>query len=154
VPRLHRLERTQLVQRPLAEVFAFFGDAANLEVITPRFLRFRILTPTPVGMKPGTRIDYALSLFGIPLRWRTHITSWEPGVRFVDEQESGPYAVWRHTHEFEAQGPRATLVRDVVEYALPLGPLGSAAHALFVRRTLARIFDHRQEAIRRELESS
>jgi hypothetical protein len=149
---MHRLARTQLVARPLPEVFAFFGDAANLEVITPRFLRFRILTPTPVEMKPGARIDYALSLFGAPLRWRTHITAWEPGVRFVDEQEAGPYAVWRHTHEFEARGPASTKVRDVVEYALPLGPLGSLAHALLVRRTLARIFDYRQTAIRRELE--
>lgn len=152
VRRIHRLERETLVQRPLDEVFPFFADAANLEALTPSFLRFRILTPPPIAMHPGARIDYALSLFGVPLRWRTRITVWEPGVRFVDEQEKGPYALWRHTHGFEARGD-ATLVRDAVEYALPLGPLGTLAHALFVRRALARIFDFRQEAIRRILES-
>lgn len=147
-PRTHRLERTQRVERPRGEVFAFFADAANLEAITPGFLRFRILTPTPVEMRPGARIEYALSFFGVPLRWRTHITEWEPGVRFVDEQESGPYALWRHTHAFEADGD-ATIVRDVVEYAVPLGPLGRVARLLFVERALDRIFDHRREAIRR-----
>ncbi len=150
--RLHRLERTQQIQRPLEAVFAFFADAANLEAITPRFLRFRILTPTPVELRPGARIDYALSLFGLPLRWRTRISEWEPGTRFVDEQEAGPYAVWRHTHEFEARG-EATLVRDVVEYALPLGPLGSLVHALLVERTLRRIFDFRRDAIERLLDA-
>ena len=149
--RLHRLERAQRVARPRDEVFAFFADAANLEAITPPFLRFRILTPVPIAMRPGARIEYALSLFGVPLRWRTHITVWEPGVRFVDEQESGPYAVWRHTHAFEAEDG-ATVVRDVVEYALPFGPLGRLVRALFVARTLGRIFDYRRDAIRRLLE--
>jgi hypothetical protein len=138
------------VERPLREVFAFFADAANLEAITPAFLRFRILTPLPIDMRAGARIEYALSLFGVPLRWQTRITEWEPDVRFVDEQESGPYSVWRHTHEFEADGG-ATIVKDIVEYREPLGPLGQVAHALFVTRALARIFDHRREAISRLL---
>lgn len=150
-PRTYRLERTLRVARPLGEVFAFFADAANLEAITPGFLRFRILTPTPIPMRAGARIDYQLSLFGVPLRWRSRITAWEPGVRFVDEQESGPYAVWRHEHAFQADG-EATLVRDRVEYALPLGVMGRVVRALFVARTLERIFDHRAEAIRRLLE--
>lgn len=148
--RLHRLERVMRVERPRDEVFAFFADASNLEAITPSFLRFRIVTPTPIVLRPGARIDYALSLFGVPLRWRTRISAWEPGARFVDEQEAGPYALWRHTHTFEPDG-EATLVRDVVEYALPLGPLGRIAHALFVARALRRIFDFRRDAIARLL---
>ena len=147
---VHRLERSQRIERPLADVFAFFSDAANLEAITPRFLRFRILTPRPIAMREGARIDYQLSLFGVRLRWVTRITAWEPGVRFVDEQESGPYALWRHTHAFRADG-NATVMSDVVEYALPFGPLGSLAHRWFVRRTVGRIFDHRCEVIPRLL---
>jgi hypothetical protein len=149
--RLHRLERTQRVALPLSEVFAFFSDASNREALTPPFLRFRILTPMPVAMGTGAQIDYALSLLGIPIRWRTRITEWEPGVRFVDEQEKGPYAVWRHTHAFESEGPSSTLVRDTVEYAVSLGPLGALARVLFVERALGRIFDFRRDAIRRVL---
>jgi ligand-binding SRPBCC domain-containing protein len=151
--RIHRLVRTQRIERDRDAVFAFFADAANLEAITPPFLRFRILTPAPIEMRTGARIDYAISLLGMPIRWRTRIAEWEPGVRFVDEQEAGPYAFWRHAHEFEAHGG-STLVRDVVDYAEPLGPLGSLAHFLFVERALAQIFDFRQNAIRRLLDGA
>jgi ligand-binding SRPBCC domain-containing protein len=147
---VHRLERTQLLERPVEDVFAFYSDAANLEAITPPFLRFRILTPTPIAMRAGTRIEYALSLHGVPIRWRTLITRWEPNACFVDEQESGPYAFWRHTHVFEPQGT-STLMRDVVEYREPFGPLGRIAHGLFVRRMLDRIFDFRRDATGRLL---
>jgi ligand-binding SRPBCC domain-containing protein len=144
--RSHVLERSQLVPAPRAEVFAFFGDAWNLEAITPQFLRFRVTTPGPIPMAPGALIDYRLSLYGVGFRWRTRIEIWEPGVRFVDVQLSGPYRRWRHTHTFE-DAPGGTRVLDRVEYELPLGPLGHLAHAVFVRRALARIFDHRRARI-------
>lgn len=148
--RMHRLSRTQLVDRPIEEVFAFFADPSNLEALTPPFLRFRILTPMPIAMRAGARLDYQLTLFGVPVRWRTRITDWQPGKRFVDEQESGPYALWRHTHDFQARGS-STVMRDVVDYSVPLGPLGALAHLLFVRRTLDRIFDFRRDAVSRLL---
>lgn len=151
--RLHQLCRTQLVDRPLPEVFAFFSDASNLDALTPPFLHFRILTPMPIELRAGARLDYQLSLFGVPVRWRTRITDWQPRKRFVDEQESGPYALWRHTHEFEARGS-STLMRDVVDYSEPLGPVGTIAHVLFVRRTLDRIFDFRRDAVLRLLDHS
>lgn len=142
----HRLTRSQWIARPVPEVFAFFADAANLEAITPPFLRFRIVTPVPIEMRVGARIDYRLSLWGVPLRWRTQISTWEPGARFVDEQESGPYALWHHLHEFEAEAG-GTRMRDTVTYRLPLGPLGDMVHALWVKRQLATIFDYRRQAI-------
>jgi ligand-binding SRPBCC domain-containing protein len=151
--RLHQLCRTQLVGKPLPEVFAFFSNASNLNALTPPFLHFRILTPMPIALCAGARLDYRLSLFGLPVRWRTRITDWQPGKRFVDEQESGPYALWRHTHEFEARGS-CTLMRDVVDYSEPLGPVGTVAHVLFVRRTLDRIFDFRRDAVLRLLDHS
>lgn len=140
------LERAQFLPRPREEVFAFFEDARNLEAITPPFLRFRVTTPGPIEMREGTLIEYRLSLFGIPFGWKTRIDVYEPGVRFVDRQLEGPYRLWRHTHTFEdvAGGTRMT---DRVEYESPLGPLGTIADALFVKRTVAKIFDHRAEVI-------
>ncbi len=148
----HRLTRTTLISRPLPEVFAFFADAANLEAITPPQLRFRTLTPPPIEMRAGARIDYRLSLWGVPLHWRTCISCWEPTSRFVDEQEAGPYALWHHVHEFQAEG-LGTRMRDQVTYRLPFGPLGQLAHALWVRRQLRAIFDYREQAIARWAEA-
>jgi ligand-binding SRPBCC domain-containing protein len=144
--RVHVLERVQRLPRPVDEVFAFFADARNLEAITPPWLRFRVVTQGAIEMRRGTLIEYRLRLHGLPIRWLTEIAEWVPGRRFVDVQVRGPYALWHHTHSFEREGP-ATVARDRVRYRLPLGPLGAGARLLFVRRDLARIFDHRQEAV-------
>jgi ligand-binding SRPBCC domain-containing protein len=145
--RYHVLRREQVLPAPPAEVFPFFADAHNLEAITPPWLGFRVLTPQPVEMRQGALIEYRLRLRGIPLTWLTRIAEWVPGVRFVDEQLSGPYRLWHHTHEFEPDGAGGTLMRDTVRYALPYWPLGEVAHALVVRRDLEAIFDHRREAV-------
>ena len=137
----HVLRREMLVPRPRAEVFDFFAAAENLERITPRELGFEIATAPPIEMAVGTLIEYRLRLFGVPFRWLTRISRWEPGVAFVDEQVKGPYALWVHTHTFrDAEG--GTLVGDEVRYRLPLYPLGEAAYPL-VRLQLRRIFAYR-----------
>lgn len=142
---LHHLHRTQIVRRPLPEVFAFFSDAANLERITPPELQFRILTPTPIAIETGTLIDYRLSLHGLPFRWRTRITAWQPPTMFIDEQLRGPYREWIHTHTFEAV-PEGTRITDHVQYRLPLYPFGEMALPI-VRRQVGRIFDYRTGVI-------
>jgi ligand-binding SRPBCC domain-containing protein len=143
---MHVLERELLVPAPRERVFPFFADAHNLERITPPALRFRILTPGAIEMRPGAVIDYRLSLAGVPFRWRTVIEAWDPPNQFVDLQTRGPYKLWRHTHTF-ADAPGGTLMRDRVEYELPLGPLGALARRLFVARQLDGIFRYRQQVI-------
>lgn len=140
------LERVQLIERPLAEVFAFFADAYNLQRITPPFLHFKVLTPPPIAMQSGTLIDYSIRLFGAPMRWRTVIEEFAPGVRFVDRQLKGPYQLWRHTHEFQ-ETSAGTVMTDLVRYSIPYGPIGALARRMFVARTLERIFDYRYRMI-------
>jgi ligand-binding SRPBCC domain-containing protein len=149
--KIYLLERRQMIPRSRSETFAFFSDAFNLERITPRFLRFRILTPSPIKMRAGTVIEYRLALFGVPIYWRTVIESWTPEESFIDRQIKGPYALWRHTHSFEEKGPRQILMRDQVEYSLPYALLGRVAHGLFIKRRLEEIFDYRAEMTARLL---
>ncbi len=143
---IQRLERIQVVRRPLGEVFAFFSRAENLERITPPWLSFGLLTPGPIEMRPGTTIEYRLRLHGIPLSWVSVIELWEEGQTFVDRQLRSPYRLWRHHHEFTEVGG-GTRVHDQVDYALPLGRAGWLVGMPIVRRDLARIFDYRQAAV-------
>ena len=142
----YSIEREQLVPRPLSEVFAFFADAANLEVLTPGFLRFRILTPVSIRMAAATLIDYEIRIAGIPQRWKTLIEVFETPRRFVDVQLRGPYAWWRYTHEF-SESAGGTTIRDSVEYEMPFGLLGVMVRGLLVRRMLEAIFDYRRAKI-------
>ena len=116
----------QILPAPRDQVFAFFSDASNLERITPPSLRFEVLSPVPIEMEEGTRIEYRLALRGIPFRWSTLIREWDPPRAFVDEQVKGPYRKWVHRHEFE-EVPDGTLCRDRVDYAAFGGEVGRAA---------------------------
>ncbi len=143
--RIREFESEILLPLPPEAVFPFFADAKNLDAITPPWLHFRIITPQPIEMRAGTLIDYRLRLHGLPIRWRTLISDWQPPFRFVDQQVRGPYRQWIHTHTFE---PRlgGTLARDVVRYCARLDFI---THPLFVRRDIERIFAFRHEALRK-----
>jgi ligand-binding SRPBCC domain-containing protein len=142
----YELRTRTVVPAPLAETFAFFSKAANLGLITPAAMKFSIEGQVP-PMAQGATIDYRVRVGPVPVRWRTRITQWEPGRRFIDLQEAGPYRLWWHEHTFQADGER-TVMEDCVYYAPPLGILGRLANRLFIGPTLRRIFQYRGDVIR------
>ncbi|MBY0231784.1 MAG: SRPBCC family protein [Gemmataceae bacterium] len=141
--RIRTFTTEQWLPRPVEEVFAFFSDAGNLDVLTPPWLRFRILTPLPVEMTRGTLLEYRISWRWLPLRWKTEIAAWEPPVRFVDRMLSGPYRQWVHEHGFEAKDG-GTLMTDRVDYAVPGWLLEPVVNGWIVGPDVRRIFGYRR----------
>lgn len=139
-------ETSHWVPYPVDEVFEFFKAAENLEKITPPWLNFKILKTSTPDIEEGTLIDYRLKLYGIPMYWKTEISSWQPPHQFTDSQLKGPYSKWVHTHRFEAKDG-GTLLSDRVEYRVPGWFFGSIAHKFFVRNNVEQIFAHRLEQI-------
>jgi ligand-binding SRPBCC domain-containing protein len=139
-----QLKAAQYLPHPRQRVFEFFSDASNLQILTPAWLHFVVQTPTPIRVENGTRIDYSLRMHGVPIRWQSLISHWEPPFRFVDEQTHGPYRSWRHEHTFEAT-PGGVICRDAIDYSV-FG--GSLIHTLFVRGDLSKIFAFRQRKLR------
>ena len=146
--RLHggafELRASVHLSQDLDVVFNFFSDARNLELLTPPMLNFSTLTESPIVMKVGALIDYRLKIRGIPLRWRTEITAWDPPHRFEDTQLKGPYRQWIHEHAFVDEGD-TTLMQDMVRYKV-LG--GRLVHALLVKRDVVKIFGYRKQVLR------
>ena len=122
------------------QAFAFFGEARNLNRVTPPWFRFEILTPTPISMAVGTEIDYRLRWRFASLPWRSRVTDWHPGRRFAYEQARGPFLEFRHDHLFEPEAGGVRIV-DLIDYRV-VG--GRAAARCLVDPDLERIFTHRR----------
>ena len=137
--RLFTLATQQWFPQTPQILFPFFADAANLELLTPPWLHFRIVSP-PVEMCEGAQITYTLRLHGIPMQWQSEITAWEPPFRFVDTQIRGPYRAWAHEHSLESHDG-GTVIRDHVQYGV-IG--GSLIQKFLVAPDLSKIFDFRR----------
>jgi uncharacterized protein (TIGR01777 family) len=143
----HELLMEQWVPRPIDEAFAFFGDAQNLELLTPPHLRFKVLGSSTNSLEAGTLIDYKLQLHGIPFRWQSLIGEWNPVTDFSDTQIRGPYKKWHHTHTFIEQDG-GTLIRDHALYQLPFGVPGDTVGYFLVKKDLEKIFSYRFAKVR------
>ena len=125
------------------KIFDFFSHPRNLDRLTPPWLKFRIETPEAIKIAPGTLLDYRLRIHGVPIRWQSEVSAWQPPHRFVDRQTKGPYSLWVHEHTFEDyQG--GTLVGDNVEYAVPGGII---VRKFLVAPDLERIFKYRHQVL-------
>jgi ligand-binding SRPBCC domain-containing protein len=143
-PALHVINTELWLPRSRAVIFPFFADAQHLTLLAPPWLQFKLLTPPPVPLQPGKKIDYELRWRGMKLTWQSEITVWEPPHRFVEEQRRGPCKSWRHEHIF-AERDGNTLVIDRVLYAVRGG---AVMNFLFVQRDLNRIFAYRRRTLR------
>jgi len=144
--RAHHLTSSLRVAADRDEVFSYFSDARNLEQITPPWLRFEVLTPEPLTMRKGAKIDYRLRIRGLPVRWQSEISVWQPPHSFVDEQRRGPYRLWHHKHTFVSVDG-GTEIQDDVRYVGPGWFLEPLINRLFVRPDVERIFTYRREQL-------
>ena len=145
---MYSLERTVVTPAPRSDVFRFFENTRNLDRITPRWTGFRDATEEGPPLFLGMRTLHHLCWFGVRLRWGSKIVEYEPPVRFVDQQTSGPYRYWRHDHMFEVVDG-GTLMRDRVQYDIPFSILGKMVRTLIIERQLRKIFDYRETLIMR-----
>ncbi len=168
------LEFEHWVPFPIETVFSFFSNPENLPRIMPqsagtKIIDFKCVPPptNPSGATKanrtagvGSAIVTSFKIFPpLPFRaqWIARITEFEWNHHFADVQEKGPFKSWNHRHEFVDQ-PRGsnsgTLIRDVIDYEVGFGPLGSAANTLFVRRQMEGTFAERQKRLPELLEQA
>lgn len=145
---IYQYTTEQFLPIPIMEAWAFFSSAKNLAVITPPELDFKVLTTLDdTEIYEGLLIDYTVKpLFSIPLRWQTKISKVQKPDMFMDRQLKGPYSCWEHTHIF-IEKEKGVLMKDIVNYQLPFGFLGTIAHSLLVRKKIEHIFLYRKKTL-------
>lgn len=143
---MYILEQEQIIDKKLEDIFPFFTKPENLSLLTPHWLKFKIRKKTSANMEVNAEFVYTIKFYNIPMFWKTKITKYEAPNVFVDEQLSGPYKKWVHTHTFEAKG-NSTIMRDKVEYDLYGWFLKSIIHRVFVEKSVKKIFQYRKTVL-------
>lgn len=171
----HTLTMQQWVPYPLAQVFDFFANPANLPPLMPDWQRARIdrtkltVPPVPpaarvpstsVAAGAGTRMTISfrpLPLLPVRMSWDAFIVEFRWDDHFCDEQISGPFGYWRHCHRVAAEerdGVAGTSVTDHVVYAFPFGVLGDLAWAFGGALQVRSLFQYRQRQLLKLLPAS
>ncbi|ONI83570.1 cyclase [Saccharothrix sp. ALI-22-I] len=99
-------------------------------------------------LRPGDTVTWQATHFGLRWRMTSRISAFDPPRHFVDEQVRGPFRRWHHAHHFEPDGHGGTLMRDVVDFAAPLGPLGVVAEFAVLNRYMPRLISARNEHVK------
>jgi len=146
---LHELRTKQHIKSDIGSVWEFISSPSNLTVITPKSMRFKIISNDNdlKKMHAGQIIEYFVSpVAGIRMHWVTEITHLSENEYFVDEQKIGPYTLWHHKH-FLKEVDGGVEMTDIVHYKAPFGVLGDLLNSLFIRNRLKKIFDYRFKKI-------
>ncbi|ADO70119.1 TIGR01777 family oxidoreductase [Stigmatella aurantiaca] len=133
------------------ELFAWHTREGAFERLTPPWETMEVLERHGEGIREGAKAVMRMRLGPVPRKWVARHTQYVEGSLFQDEQESGPFARWVHTHRMVPESPSSSSMEDVVEYTLPLGLLGQGVGGGFARRTLERMFSYRHSVLRADL---
>ena len=164
---LHRLQFADWVPFPVPQVFRFFSNPENLPRLMPAASETRLDHLEVIAAQPPSRVDEqsrqaagvgsvlttSFRIFPfLPLRaqWIAQITEFEWDHHFADVQQKGPFKRWHHRHEFltdTRDGVSGTLVSDVIDYEVGLGPLDAIANSIFIARQMRQTFNERQRIL-------
>jgi len=100
----------------------------------------------------GESVTWEGRHFGLRLCHTSRIIAYDPYRFFCDEMTAGVFKSFRHEHYFDDAGS-ATTMRDVLQFAAPLGPLGAIAERVVLREYLRRFLAERNAMIRWAAES-
>ena len=138
-----RLTASQILPAGLTPAFSFFEDPHNLAYITPPWLECRLLDDGGGRAFEGVEFTYTIKWLGLRIPWRSRIVNYHPPREFTDIQVAGPYLKWVHIHTFrQASEGKKTLMKDNVDYRLPLGLAGRLVHVWMVEKQLRDIFTY------------
>jgi len=140
------------INAPPAVVFSFHESSDALKRLIPPWEKMEIVTSAG-SLQPGNKVVLQGRIWFFSIQWVAIHTEYDPPHLFADRQESGPFAWWYHRHRILDDGRGGTILRDEVEYQLPLGWLGQWLGGALVLRKLERMFAYRHETTQRMIES-
>lgn len=146
------VKETQIHASP-QQVFAFHEASGALESLTPPWEKVKVVEGGG-SIEPGAIVRLQTKLGPFSLNWVAEHTEYKPPYLFADRQVSGPFASWYHRHRMIDDGAGGTILRDEVEYQVPMGLLGRLLGGRLIARKLQRMFDYRHQLTKSLVEGS
>jgi ligand-binding SRPBCC domain-containing protein len=143
-------EKSSLIHATVESVWRFHERPDILQILTPPWQPVQIIRREG-GLGVGALSEFRLWIGILPVQWISIHTECEPNHYFVDEQQTGPMASWRHCHRFEAQGGYTKLT-DAIAFTLPGGQPVKSLLDWWVKTRLSDMFDYRHRITQQHCE--
>lgn len=131
------------------ELFAWHMRPGALQRLAPPWEWVEVVDDTPPG--EGTRAVFRIKAGPFTIRWSAVHNGIEPGRRFIDTQERGPFSLWRYTHRFVPDGASSCTLEDEICYRLRGGPAGRILMDNYTREKLSKMFEYRHRIVREDI---
>jgi ligand-binding SRPBCC domain-containing protein len=143
-------EKTSLIECQVQELFDFHLDTNNLKVISPKNIKVTLLNE---GFMPkeGAVLKLRTVKNFIPIIWEVKIDTLNAPNLLVDIALKSPFKSWKHSHVFTQIDENLCELKDVVEYSLPFGFVGSLFN-FFIHNELKSMFEFRHTITKQVLE--
>jgi len=99
----------------------------------------------------GQRAVFDLRMGPLKQRWEARLGPLEPPDRFVDTQERGPFAAWRHEHLMKEAADGEAVLTDAIEFSLPAGLGALPPLRKLAEKELKRLFEFRHRRMAEDL---
>lgn len=131
-----------------SDVFCFHEQPNALQRLMPPWEKANIVK-TDHSLLPGSRVALQMKVGVFLIKWVAIHTEYDPPRMFADKKASGLFPYWYHRHWFLDDGNGGTLLRDEIEYKLPLGKIGSFFAGRWLKRKLEKLFTYRHAVIQK-----
>ncbi|MEO3775468.1 SRPBCC family protein [Micromonospora sp. B11E3] len=140
-----RIELTTEVQAALEAVFDACLDVGMHTESMGTSAERAVGGVTTGRLKAGDTVTWEARHFGLSWAMTVRITDYRRPHAFTDEQIRGPFGRWHHEHSFmpDPADPSTTVMRDVIDFTAPMGPVGGLVASLILRPYLQRLIARR-----------
>ena len=142
-----RFVKESLIRASVERVFAFHEQPEVIKLLTPPWENARVIKSASISEIGAQAVIETRIIGPIKANWIAEHTVYDPPHRFEDIQVKGPFRSWHHAHVIE-QHEGGAILRDKIEYELPLGFLGRAFAPILIQSRLQRLFDYRHQITR------
>ena len=135
--------------QPIDSVWSYYDSPGAFDRIMPEWEH---LDPDTIGrLVNGDKTIFTTHIGPLRLRWEAVHHDVVPHHEFSDLMVRGPMAYWDHRHVFEPGPNDTSIVRDEVDWRLPLHVVSRISAPWTVNRRLRKLFRFRTVRTERDL---